>query len=168
MDNLLDLSRLQAGGVQARRDWCSLDELVGAALDSVAEPDGGFDVQLDPDLPLIEADAAQVERALANVLENAARHGGGAPVTVTARVSARSMLIRVTDRGPGIPREELERVFEPFHGAGEHAGTGLGLAIARGFLEAGGGRIRAESLPGQGTTFTIQLPLSADRAAQVG
>jgi two-component system sensor histidine kinase KdpD len=167
VDDLLDLSRLQSGGVQARRDWCSLEELVRAALDAVTEPGGGFDVQLDPALPLIEADAAQVERALANVLENAARHGGGAPVTVRARVSGPNVLIRVTDLGPGVPREELERIFEPFHGAGEHAGTGLGLAIARGFLEAGGGRIRAESLPGQGTTFAIQLPLSADRAAQV-
>ena len=67
-----------------------------------------------------------------------------------------------------IAREMLERVFEPFHGSGEHAGSGLGLAIARGFLEANGARIRAESLPGQGTTIVITLPVSAEQPAEVG
>ena len=167
VDNLLDLSRLQAGGIEPRRDWCALDEVVRAAVESVAAPAGGFDIQLDERLPLIEADAGQLERALANVLENAASHGGGAPVSVRAHASGRRILLRITDLGPGVPREELERIFEPFHGLGEHAGTGLGLAIARGFLEANGGLIRAESLPGQGTTFAIQLPVPAERPSPV-
>jgi two-component system sensor histidine kinase KdpD len=167
VDNLLDLSRLQAGGIEPRTDWCALDEVVRAAVDSVGAPPGGFDVQLDDDLPLVEADAVQLERALANVLENAANHAAGAPVTVRAHASGPRILIRITDRGPGVAREELERIFEPFHGVGEHAGTGLGLAIARGFLEANGGVIRAESLPGQGTTFAIQLPVPAERPSAV-
>ncbi len=166
VDNLLDLSRLQSGAVQPRRDWCDLEEVVAAAVEAVAESPEEFDVKLDPDLPLLELDAVQVERALANVLENAARHSNGEAVTVRARASGAHVTIRVTDRGPGIPREELERIFEPFHGTGEDSGTGLGLAIARGFLEAGGGRIRAESLPGQGATFTIQLPLPAQRPVE--
>ena len=167
VDNLLDLSRLQAGGIEPRTDWCAVDEVVRAAIDSVAPPSAGFDVQLDDELPLVEADAAQLERALANVLENAANHAAEQTVTVRAHAAGRRVLIRVTDRGPGVAREELERIFEPFHGVGAHAGTGLGLAIARGFLEANGGVIRAESLPGQGTTFAIQLPVPAERPSPV-
>lgn len=167
VDNLLDLSRLQAGGVEPRADWCSLDDMTRVALDSVQPPPGGFDVQLDPDLPLLRLDAAQVERALANVLDNASRYAGDEPVTIRARGTGRQLLLRIGDRGPGIAREKLERIFEPFHGAGEHAGSGLGLAIARGFLEANGARIRAESLPGQGTTIVITLPVPAEQPAEV-
>jgi len=168
VDNLLDLSRLQAGGVEPRVDWASLEEVVRAALESVQAPPGGFDVQLDADLPLLRVDAAQVERALANVLDNAARYAGCEPVSIRARGTETQLLLRIGDRGPGIAREKLERVFEPFHGSGEHAGSGLGLAIARGFLEANGARIRAESLPGQGTTIVITLPVSAEQPAEVG
>jgi two-component system, OmpR family, sensor histidine kinase KdpD len=168
VDNLLDLSRLQAGGVEPRVDWASLDEVVRAALQSVQVPPGGFDVQLDPDLPLMRVDAGQVERALANVLDNASRYAGDEPVSIRARGTDKQLLLRIGDRGPGIAREKLERIFEPFHGSGEHAGSGLGLAIARGFLEANGARIRAESLPGQGTTIVITLPVPAEQPAEVG
>jgi two-component system, OmpR family, sensor histidine kinase KdpD len=168
VDNLLDLSRLQAGGVEPQVDWCSLGEVVRVALDSVPAPPGGFDVQLDADLPLLRLDAAQVERALANVLDNASRYAGDEPVSIRARGTGRQLLLRVADRGPGIAREKLERIFEPFHGAGEHAGSGLGLAIARGFLEANGARIRADSIPGQGTTIVITLPVPVEQPAQVG
>jgi two-component system, OmpR family, sensor histidine kinase KdpD len=167
VDNLLDLSRLQAGGVEPRADWCSLDDMIRVALDSVQPPPGGFDVQLDADLPLLRLDAAQVERALANVLDNASRYAGDEPVTIRARGTGRQLLLRIGDRGPGIAREKLERIFEPFHGAGEHAGSGLGLAIARGFLEANGARIRAESLPRQGTTIVITLPVPAEQPAEL-
>jgi two-component system, OmpR family, sensor histidine kinase KdpD len=167
VDNLLDLSKLQAGGVEPHADWCSADELVRAAIDSVPRPPGGFDMQIDPDLPLLRADASQLERALANVLENAGRYAGGEPVSVRVRPAPHGILLRVGDRGPGIAREELERVFEPFQSSGDRSGTGLGLAIARGFIEANGGRIRAESLPGQGTTIVISLPVPAERPAEV-
>ena len=167
VDNLLDLSRLQAGGVESHADWISLEEILRAAIETVSPPPGGFDVQVDDGLPLVRADAGQLERALANVLENAGRYAAGAPVTVRARNSGGQLMLRIGDRGPGIAREELERVFEPFHSAGEQSGTGLGLAIARGFVEANGGRIRAESLPGQGTTIVIQLPAPAEQPAGV-
>lgn len=96
------------------------------------------------------------------------RYAGDAPVSVRARGTEKQLLLRIGDRGPGIAREKLERIFEPFHGSGEHAGSGLGLAIARGFLEANGARIRAESLPGQGTTIVITLPVSSEQPAEVG
>ena len=164
VDNLLDLSRLQAGSADPRTDWCSLDEAVHGAIESVVAPPGGFDVELDPDLPLVEVDAAQLERALANVLENSAHFAGSQPVVVRGRLAGPFAMLRVTDHGPGVPSDELERIFEPFYRSRERAGagSGLGLAIARGFLEANGGRIRAESLPGQGTSFVIQLPVPAE------
>ena len=163
VDTLLDLTRLQAGSADPRTDWCSLDEVVHGAIESVPPPPGGFDVELEPDLPLIQADAAQLERAIANVLENSGHFAGSEPVVVRGRVAGRFAILRVTDHGPGVPAAELERIFEPFYRSRERtgAGSGLGLAIARGFLEANGGRIRAESLPGQGTSFVIQLPIPA-------
>jgi two-component system sensor histidine kinase KdpD len=168
VDNLLDLSRLQAGGVEPRADWCSLDELIRAALDTVSPPPAGFDVQLEPGLPLLRVDAGQLERALANVLDNASRYAGRDPVSIRARGTEKQLLLRIGDHGPGIAREKLERIFEPFHGSREHPGSGLGLSIARGFLEANGARIRAESLPGRGTTMVITLPVPADQPAEVG
>jgi two-component system sensor histidine kinase KdpD len=165
VDNLLDLSRLQSGAVEPHADWCSVEEVVRVAIEHVPQPPAGFDLHVDPGLPLLRADAAQLERALANVLENAARYAGDQPVTVRARAASNQVLLRVGDRGPGIAREELERIFEPFHSPGEGSGTGLGLAIARGFVEANGGRIRAESLPGQGTTLVISLPVPTEPPA---
>jgi two-component system, OmpR family, sensor histidine kinase KdpD len=168
VDNLLDLSRLQAGGAEPRLDWCSIEEVVQAALESVPAPTAGYDVQLAPDLPLVRADAAQLERALANVLENSSRFAGEEPVTVRGRTAGPFVILRIADHGPGIPSDELERIFEPFHRSrqgGATGGSGLGLAIARGFLEASGGRIRAESLPGQGTSFVIQVPIPAEAPA---
>ena len=163
VDNLLDLSRLQAGGAEPRPDWCSLEEVARAAVDSLPAPPGGFDIALDSDLPLLNADAAQLERALANVLENSVRYAGNEPVAVRAHASGRSLTLRISDHGPGVPKEELEAIFEPFHRSGERpsGGSGLGLTIARGFVEANGGRLRAQSLPGQGTSFVFHLPVPA-------
>jgi two-component system, OmpR family, sensor histidine kinase KdpD len=164
--NLLDLSRLQSGSAEPRTDWTALDELVAVAVASTAAPPGTFDLDLDPEIPLLRVDAAQIERALANVLENAASFAGDEPIMVRARANGPTVLLRITDHGPGIPREQLERIFEPFYRAHDgDQGSGLGLAIARGFLEANGGRIRAESLPGQGTSFVIQLRAPAEAPA---
>ena len=116
---------------------------------------------VDRDLPLILADAAQLERAFANLLENAGRHGAGEPVSVRARVSGGRLLVRVVDRGPGIAPADRERIFEPFvRGDGRAHGSGLGLAIVRGFVEANGGHVHVESLPGQGASFVVALPLA--------
>ena len=116
-----------------------------------------------PDLPLIDADAAQLERAFANLFENALRHGAGHPVSVRARASGSRILVRVVDRGTGIPVSEQARIFEPFYRApgahGSGPGSGLGLAIVRGFVEANGGTVAVESLPGQGASFVVQLPI---------
>ena len=133
---------------------------------AVPAPAGGFELAVEPELPLFEADSTQIERALANLVENAARYAGDGPVTIAAQRIGSSLAIRVTDRGPGVPRADLERIFEPFHASGDDGGTGLGLAIARGFVEANGGSLRAQSLPGQGSTFSIQIPVGERRVGR--
>ncbi len=205
VDNLLDLSRLEAGAAEPRLALASLEELLRAAVAELAPGEQEFALSIDRDLSLVSVDPVQMERAVVNVLENARRHSGGHPVSVRARavrsLAATSpgatveerelpgapvaptplalsphdgptgdrLVIRIVDRGPGIPPAQLERVFEPFYRAGtpggDHRGSGLGLAIARGFTESNGGRLHVESLPGQGATFVFELPLSRARVA---
>ena len=146
VDNLLDLSRLQAGAAQPRADWTSLEDVVRTAAERLELP---VDVDLPADLPMVRADAAQLERVFVNLLENAQRHGAP-PVAVTAVEHADRVEVRVSDGGPGVPDD---RVFAAFaQGNGGH-GSGLGLAIVKGFVEANGGRVRAD-----GATFTVELP----------
>ena len=162
VDKLLDLSRLEAEQAQPRRDWCSIEEIVSAAVEELGEDAGPVKVALDADLPYVRADAAQLERAVANLLENAVRFSSGSPAIVKGRALEDRLVLRVVDRGPGIPPNELDHVFEPFYRRDDghrHAGAGLGLAIVRGFVEVNGGQVWAESVPGQGTTFVVELPL---------
>jgi two-component system sensor histidine kinase KdpD len=163
VDKLLDLSRLQAGGAEPRRDWVSLEEVVIAADEGLAGSGPGLRVTVEPDVPEIRADAAQLERAFANLLENARRYANGHPVHVHARRSGPHIVLRVVDNGPGIRPADLDRIFEPFyrgaHSSKPWTGSGLGLAIAKGFIEANGGTIAVESLPGQGTSFVVTLPI---------
>ena len=165
IDDLLDLSRLEADAAEPRPEWCSIDEVVRAAIDELNMPPDAFKVAIDPDLPPVRADAAQLQRAFANLLENARRHSAGHPVSVRGRDVGGRILLRFVDRGPGIPQAQRERVFEPFYRSGTatvgHRGSGLGLAIVRGFVEANGGKVWVESLPGQATSFVVELPLQA-------
>jgi two-component system, OmpR family, sensor histidine kinase KdpD len=172
VDKLLDLSKLQAGRAEPRRDWVSLEDVVLAARDGLADGAAAIRLTVAPDVPDVQADAAQLERSFANLLENARRYSGGQPVSVHIRRSDTRVLVRVVDRGPGIAPSEIERIFEPFYrgprARGEPwTGSGLGLAIAKGFVEANGGTISVESLPGQGTTFVVSLPISAPVPVQV-
>jgi two-component system sensor histidine kinase KdpD len=200
VDNLLDLSRLEAGAAEPHREWSSIEELIRAAVDEAGAGQETFVLSIDRELPMVSVDPVQMERAFVNVLENARRYSGGHPVSVRARAVRRlantraapvapdeqdriedrrptgdRVIVRIVDRGPGIPPAQLERVFEPFYRAGKpgsgHRGSGLGLAIARGFTEANGGWLHVESLPGQGATFVFEMPLTepADAgAAEVG
>ncbi len=171
VENLLDLSRLESGNASPRRDWTSIEEVINAALDELSASAEEFHLSIDRELPLVRADSAQLERVFVNVLENARRHSGGHSVSVRARAvrtltgEGDRVIVRIVDRGPGIPPVQLERVFEPFYRAGTarggHRGSGLGLAIARGFTEANGGTVSVESLPGQGASFVFEFPLEA-------
>jgi two-component system sensor histidine kinase KdpD len=161
VENLLDMSRLEAGKAEPHREPIDLAEVLDGAREATEHPEA-VRLTVDRDLPLVAADAAQLERAFANLLENAVRHGGGKPVLVKSRLVGDKITVRVVDQGPGIPESEWRRIFEPFqHGeaAGVQGGAGLGLAIARGFVEANGGEIAVESLPGQGSSFVVSMPL---------
>ncbi|MGZ4173275.1 MAG: sensor histidine kinase [Solirubrobacteraceae bacterium] len=166
VEKLLDLSVLQAGRASPHRDWVSIEDVVLAAREGLSDPAADVRVSIDPDLPPVRADAAQLERAFANLLENARSYSGGLPVSVVAHRSGRRVVVRVVDQGPGILPAERDRIFEPFYrgpqeGRGPWTGSGLGLAIVRGFVEANGGTIAVDSLPGQGTSFVISLPIEA-------
>jgi two-component system sensor histidine kinase KdpD len=167
VDQLLDLSRLEGGTAVPNRSMSSIDELLRSSVDQIGDGTADFSLSIDAGIPLINADGAQLERALVNLLENSHRYSSGNPVKVRVGVVGHRLMIRIIDRGPGISHAELDRIFEPFYRSeGEHTGSGLGLSIARGFIEANGGRLTAESLPGQGTTFVIELPLQSGPEAR--
>jgi two-component system sensor histidine kinase KdpD len=163
--DLLDLSKLEADAATPRMQETDLEEVIGQAIDELHLPPETFSLSVAHDLPHLDADPVQLSRAIANLLSNAQRYGNGHPVSVRARQVKGRLLMRIVDRGPGIPTAQLERVFEPFYRAGTdktgYRGSGLGLAIARGFIEANGGRVWAESLPDQGTSFVLEFPLAA-------
>jgi two-component system sensor histidine kinase KdpD len=160
VENLLDISSLETGGAEPRREPVDLAEVLEAARDSIGADRELVRVGAGGDLPTLKADATQLERAFANLLENAVRHGGGRPVLVRSRVVGPRIVVRVVDQGPGIPVTDQSRIFEPFYrgaGVGNHSGSGLGLAIAKGFVEANRGEIAVESVAGQGSTFVVSF-----------
>jgi two-component system sensor histidine kinase KdpD len=167
--NLLDLSRLQAGAARPEPDLWAVDDLVVQALDEIGQPGPRLDVAFLDESPAVRVDAHHIQRALVNLIENALRYSPPAePVRVQVSQTEADVLVRVIDRGPGIPAHELEAVFEPFERGsrtGDVPGAGLGLAIARGFVEANGGRLWAESREGQGATFVLALPIAQVPAA---
>jgi two-component system, OmpR family, sensor histidine kinase KdpD len=173
IDKLLDLSRLQAGRAVSQPDWFSIEDVLLAARDSLPTAAGArIRISIDPDVPLLRADAAQLHQAFSNLLENAWRYSNGLPVAVRVRADGEHVIVRIVDQGPGIPTAEQDRIFEAFYrGAparnGSWKGSGLGLAIAKGFIEANGGTISLDSLPGQGTSFVVELPVSEHEQAGV-
>ncbi|MFN8164005.1 MAG: DUF4118 domain-containing protein [Solirubrobacterales bacterium] len=161
VENLLDVSRLESGNAEPRREPVDLAGLLEAARESVGASADEVKLGVAPELPALVADAVQLERAFANLFENAIRHGEGRPVLVRSRQIGGRLVIRVTDQGPGIPEHERERIFEPFYRRQDsNHGFGLGLAIARGFVDANGGEIAVESVPGQGSTFVVSFPVT--------
>jgi two-component system, OmpR family, sensor histidine kinase KdpD len=164
--NLLDLSRLETGAVTSRKELVAIDELVGQALAQLGGREASVKVQLPSDeIPLVEVDAIQVERALVNLVENGLRFSPeNKDVLVRVTASPNEVVLRVENGGPPLAERDLERIFEPFVRASEEEGrqgTGLGLAIARGFAEANGGRIWAETPGPEGASFAIAFPLAS-------
>ncbi|MEV8596975.1 sensor histidine kinase KdpD [Streptomyces sp. NPDC052012] len=161
--NLLDMSRLHTGTVTPLIREIDLDEVVPMALGGV--PEGSVVLDVPETLPMVAVDPGLLERALANVVENAVKYSPpGTPVLVAASALADRVELRVVDRGPGVPDEAKDRIFEPFqrHGdAPRGAGVGLGLAVARGFAEAMGGTLTADDTPGGGLTMTLTLRAAA-------
>jgi two-component system sensor histidine kinase KdpD len=163
VDDLLDLSRIEAGAVNPRTDWCDLgDVLARATAQAEARREHPIELDLPAELPLVRADPAQLERVFSNLLQNAIEFSPhGEAVRISGGPGGGKVTVRVTDRGRGIPRASRAEIFEPFvrgHDGGQ--GSGLGLAICRGLVEANGGEIRLESTTGHETTFAVAFPLA--------
>jgi two-component system sensor histidine kinase KdpD len=168
VEQLLDLSRLEAGAVEPHRALWHVDELVGQALAGLGSEAMRVRLEIGSETPPVEVDAAQVERVLANLIDNALHYSPpGSSVLVRAEPGATELRIHVIDTGTGLPDEHREALFQPFQRgtAGHGSGSGLGLAIARGFAEANGGRLWAQDDPGGGH-LVLSLPL-AERPAAV-
>ncbi|MEV6469501.1 ATP-binding protein, partial [Kitasatospora sp. NPDC051702] len=166
VDNLLDMSRLQAGALTLHLAPVPLEDVLMRAMDSLPDPYAPIQpLDLDTAPPVL-ADPPLLERVLANVITNALRHNApGAPVLVTASHHADQVEIRVIDRGPGIAPEDRDRVFLPFQRLGDTdntTGVGLGLALSRGLAEAMGGSLEVEDTPGGGTTMLLTLPAAPE------
>ena len=168
--NLLDLSRIEAGAVYPRTDWCDLLDVIATAVSHIqlAESEKRIQIELDGELPLVRADAAQLERVFANLIENALRYSPpDQPVRISGGVGAGKVVVRVIDRGPGVPVAQRDAIFMPFNTGDEREGAGLGLAISKGFVEANGGELRLQADSPDGTAFAVSFPL-VEQPATVG
>jgi two-component system sensor histidine kinase KdpD len=159
--NLLDLSRMRAGAVVPATEPAAIDEVlegvVARAESMLAQHE--LRLLLRDELPEIPLDVVLMDQALTNLLENAARFTPeGREISVSAARWRQGVQVRIADRGPGIPNDDRERVFEPFVRAPASSGTGLGLSIARAIVEAHGGTIRLGDTPGGGLAVVIELP----------
>jgi two-component system, OmpR family, sensor histidine kinase KdpD len=162
VENLLDMSRLQAGALSLFPRPVGLDEIVARALDDLDPLGRDITVEIPESVPAVLADPAILERVVVNLIENALRYSpAGKPPLLTASALGDRVELRVTDRGPGIPEQDRERMFVPFQRLGDTdntTGVGLGLALSRGLTEAMGGTLTAEDTPGGGLTMTVSLP----------
>lgn len=168
VETLLDLSRIDSGGLDpTARAAMAPAALVEAGVDRVrlSLGDHPLEIEVADDLPQVWVDASQIERVLANLLDNAAKYSPPTePIGVIGRLAGDAVVVRIEDRGLGIPAEHVERVFDPFFrepsgGYSAKPGTGLGLAICRSIIRSQGGRIWAEQRQGGGAAFVFTLPL---------
>ncbi len=164
--NLLNQTRLEGGRLEAQMDWCDLRDIIASARRAIGETLAGhrLTLELPSDLPLVLADAPLLEQVLTNLLLNAALHTpADAPIAIGAEVdhAASRLMIAVRDRGPGIPEELADTLFQKFSRgpAARAGGLGLGLSIVKGFMLAQGGGVTVSANPGGGACFTLHLPL---------
>jgi two-component system sensor histidine kinase KdpD len=162
--NLLDMTRLEAGALELRKEWQSVEEIVGAALGRMSRQlqDHPVVTHLQGEMPFVPMDDLLIEQVFVNLLENAAKYAPPAsPIELKAVMDEGQLVVEVADRGPGLPPDDLDRVFEKFYRSTNSAGrpgAGLGLAICRGIVELHGGTITAENRNGGGAVFRFSLP----------
>lgn len=166
VNDLLDMSRIEAGSLDVNRVQCNLEEIIQrAAQRAYPTPFERLVVNIPPDLPSIYVDPQRIEAVLRNLIENAAKYAGDiSPVSISASVEGEEMVVRVRDEGPGIPAEHSNRIFESFYRLESNLtrmahGAGLGLAICQGFISAHGGKVWLEKQT-KGTCVAFSLPLS--------
>jgi two-component system sensor histidine kinase KdpD len=173
VSNLLDLSRIEAGALRPDKDWYD----VGALIDDVLGRSRPLTAQhqvvvaVPDDLPPVPLDYLEIGDVLFNLVENATKHtAAGTEIRISARQIEGEVQIEVADRGPGMPPQEIQRLFDPFYRVKttelHSKGMGLGLAVARGLVEANGGRIWAENRSEGGARFVFTLPLDVREPLQ--
>jgi two-component system sensor histidine kinase KdpD len=162
VDNLLDMARLEAGAVSATRELCDISEVIGNAIGRI----GGetrrqrISMEVPPNVPMISMDYILIADVMVNLLDNALKYSPpDSPIKIEARLKSGQLEVRVMDRGPGIPEEHLESIFEKFRRGSQGQGLGLGLSICKGFVEVHGGHIWAERRAQGGTAFVFTLPI---------
>jgi two-component system sensor histidine kinase KdpD len=167
--NLLDMSRIESGALKPQREWNILREIVGSVLERMRHVAGEhrIEVEVPETLPLVPVDYVQMEQVFTNLVSNSLKYApANTVVGIHAQVEGDSIHVRVQNEGPHVPAEDLERIFDKFYritAADRVTGTGLGLSICKGIIEAHGGRIWAENLPG-GFAFNFTLPLTWEGA----
>jgi two-component system, OmpR family, sensor histidine kinase KdpD len=173
VQNLLEMARIEAGELHPLKRWGSVSEIIGNAMDRCGSVLASQRVVLDlaADLPLVKVDSQLVAEVLTNLIDNAAKYSlAGSGILIGATIQDNQLAMVVTDHGPGIPSEELPRIFERFYRGrspeNRREGTGMGLAISRGIIEAHGGRIWAESVAGKGTSLRFTIPVEHKLATQ--
>jgi two-component system sensor histidine kinase KdpD len=165
VSNLLDLTRIEGGALRPQKDWYDVDELIADVRSRMVGRTQAHPVSIvvEPGLPMLPFDYVEIAQVLANLIENAVKYTpAGTRITIEARPLAGAVEISVQDDGPGVPSEHQERLFEKFYRADPTTpigGAGIGLTISKGIVEAHGGAICVESLPGKGTTVRFSLPL---------
>jgi len=169
INNLLDMTRIESGVIQAKLDWCDVSELVQAAIDLAGEilADHSIAIEADPSLPMVKVDQALLEQCLCNLLLNAASNSRpGTRIVIRARAAESKLVVSVLDEGRGIRDADLPRIFETFYRGIEAVpgGTGLGLAIVQGFVRAHRGTVRAANRETGGAEFTLEIPIETMRA----
>jgi two-component system sensor histidine kinase KdpD len=168
VENLLDMSRLQAGALGIHSEATSVAEVVPLAVDELGSAADHIEIRVADDLPDVIADPALVQRILANLISNALKYSpADAPPAVAASTHGDRVHIQVIDHGPGISTDARERVFLPFQRSGDQhgpPGIGLGLALSKGLAEAMAGTLEAEDTPGGGLTMDLALPIAPARA----
>lgn len=165
VNNLLDMTKMESGILRISKKPCDLRDLIGACLEQLKNKIGSRDIKIDipKDFPEVAVDFPFILKAFFNVIDNALKYSpDGSPVEIRATLVQRKAQVKIRDYGLGIPREDLKRIFEKFYRVERSQnvlGTGLGLCISKGIVEAHGGQINVESMPGEGSTFTVELPL---------
>jgi two-component system sensor histidine kinase KdpD len=169
INNLLDMTRLESGGQKPRREQYPLQELVASTLQRLRKKIGDRRVIIDipEDLPLLYVDGTLFEQVLINLVDNALQYTpADSPIRISGKNLGKSVEILVQDRGPGLPPDEPQRVFQKFYrsaAGANHSGIGLGLAICRGIVELHGGTITAANRDGGGAAFVITLTADSIR-----
>lgn len=163
--NLLNISRLEAGYITIKKDWCNINELIHTVINSLEEDLRKHHVktEIDEQFPLVKLDYGLIEQVISNIVYNASIYTvENTTITIQIHLEKNTLLITISDNGSGIPEDEIVKIFDKFYSIKGHTvnGTGLGLSIAKGFIEAHNGKIKAFNNNLKGLTFEIKIPLS--------